>query len=112
MQYMFLITKLAQMNESERGKMYGAYAAYNEELKQAGVLRGLNWLREPDAATTLRPASGPATVHDGPFLTTKENLGGYYLIEVADLDEAMKWAQKCPGLYFGGVEIRPVIGTI
>ena len=115
MQYMILIygdpSKFATMTEAERGQMFGAYGAYNEALKNAGVLRGLNWLQGPDAATTLKPDAGGAAVHDGPFLASKESLGGYYVIEVADLDAALAWAKQCPGLQHGGLEIRPVLGV-
>lgn len=116
MQYMILIygdpAKFGAMTEAERGQMFAAYGAYNEALKNAGVLRGLNWLQGAEAATSLRPADAGASVHDGPFLVTKESLGGYYLIEVADLDAAVAWAKQCPGLAAGGLEIRPVLGAV
>lgn len=60
----------------------------------------------------MKPADGGAAIHDGPFSATKESLGGYYIIEVADLDAAIAWAKQCPGLAYGGVELRPVLGSV
>jgi hypothetical protein len=115
-QYMILIYgeegNMATMSDAERGAMYGAYGAYNAALEKAGILRGLNWLQGSAAATSLSMRDGEAVVHDGPFVQTKESLGGYYVIEVDDLDTAMAWAKQCPGAAYGGVEIRPVIGTV
>ncbi len=116
MQYMILIYgeegNLASMTDAERGAMYGAYGAYNAALEKAGILRGLNWLQGSATATSLSVRDGETTVHDGPFVQTKEALGGYYVIEVDDLDTAINWAKQCPGAAYGDVEIRPVIGTV
>jgi hypothetical protein len=82
--------------------------AYGEALKQAGVLRGSNRLRPSSAATTVRVANGKPQVVDGPYVESKEQIGGYYLIDVADLDAAIAWASRCPGAGHGTVEVRPV----
>ena len=87
-----------------------AYTAYTEALRKAGVLLGSNRLKDTDTATTVRLANGRTIVEDGPFAETKEQLGGYYLIEASDLDEALKWADKIPLLDGGKIEVRPVWG--
>ena len=88
-----------------------AYGAYTHALKQAGILRGSNRLRPADAATTVRLEAGKTKVLNGPFVETREQLGGYYLIEVPDLDTALSWAARCPGAGHGVVEVRPVWPT-
>jgi hypothetical protein len=72
------------------------------------VLRGSNRLRPSSAATTVRVANGKPQVVDGPYVESKEQIGGYYLIDVADLDAAISWASRCPGAGHGTVEVRPV----
>ena len=85
-----------------------AYQAYTEALTKAGVFKGANRLQESASATTVRVADGKSQVLDGPYVETKEQLGGYYLIEVPDLDAAISWAARCPGASHGTVEVRPV----
>jgi hypothetical protein len=85
-----------------------AYTAYTEALQKAAVLRSVNRLAPASAATTLRIENGKTQVLDGPFADTKEQLGGYYLIEVPDLDAALAWAARCPGAAHGVVEVRPL----
>ncbi len=82
--------------------------AYTEALKQAGALKGSNRLQPTATATTVRTVDGKQQVLDGPYADTKEQLGGYYLIEVADLDAALSWAARCPGSQHGTVEVRPI----
>jgi hypothetical protein len=82
--------------------------AFGEALKNAGVLRGNNRLRPSSDATTIRMADGKAQVLDGPYADTKEQVGGYYLIEVPDFDAAIMWAGRCPGASHGLIEVRPV----
>lgn len=85
-----------------------AYAAYTKALLDAGVMRGGEALQLPDVATTVTiDAKGAAVVHDGPFADTKEQLGGFFIIECESLDQAMKWAGECPAARTGKVEIRP-----
>lgn len=88
---------------------WGGWQAYTEALVTAGVMVGGNGLMPPSAGTTLRVRDGQRQVHDGPFADTKEQLGGYYVIEVADLDAALEWAARCPALPNGVVEVRPVL---
>jgi hypothetical protein len=85
-----------------------AYRAYTEALTKSGVLRGSNRLQPAATATTVRIADGKSHVLDGPYAETKEQLGGYYLIDVPDLDAAIAWAARCPGAGHGIVEVRPV----
>lgn len=85
-----------------------AYAAYTRALVEAGVLRGGEALDLPDVATTLvARRGGRPIIHDGPFADTKDQLGGFFVIEVADLDAALVWAERCPAAETGKVEIRP-----
>lgn len=85
-----------------------AYTAYTEALQKAGALKGSNRLQPSSAATTVRSADGKAQVLDGPYADSKEQLGGYYLIEAPDLDAAIAWANRCPTVGHGVVEVRPV----
>lgn len=88
-----------------------AHNAFAGELAQKGLLRGGSGLHSTGTATTLRESGGMRTIHDGPFAETREQLGGFYLIEAADLDEAIGWARKLPLSPLGGgsVEIRPCL---
>src|SRR5215813_12662297 len=85
-----------------------AYNAFTEALRKSGALAGSNRLRPTSTATTVRIADGKSQVLDGPYADTKEQLAGYYLIDVADLDAALAWAARCPGASHGIVEVRPV----
>lgn len=98
----------AAMSESERSQTFAAYMAYTEALDKAQVLRGSNRLRPSSSATTVRLRAGKTEVHNGPFAETREELGGYYLIDVPDLDVALTWAARCPAASHGAVEVRPV----
>ena len=114
MKYMFLIIgeedAWAQANEEERQETYARHGALAAELAAAGkVVEGYE-LAPSSAATQLRFAAGAAPeVIDGPFAESKEQLGGYYLFDCADLDEALAWAAKFPMDGGGVVEIRPVV---
>jgi len=85
-----------------------AYKAYTEALQKAGALKGSNRLQPTSTATTVRNENGKAQVLDGPYADSKEQLGGYYLIDVPDLDSALSWAARCPGASHGTIEVRPV----
>jgi hypothetical protein len=85
-----------------------AYKAYTEALQKSGALKGSNRLQPTSTATTVRNENGKAQVMDGPYADSKEQLGGYYLIEAADLDAAIAWANRCPGAGHGTIEVRPV----
>src|SRR5258706_3754676 len=97
-----------KMTKAEQEQGVAAYKGSSEALSKAGVLKGSNRLQPASAATTVRVANGKSQVLDGPFVETKEQLGGYYLIDVPDLDAALSWAARCPGASHGVVEVRPV----
>lgn len=115
MKYVILIHESAaewnQRNDPAQASAYwGAYTAYGQALAEAGILRGCAGLQPPATATTLRLKDGQRLIQDGPFADTKEQLGGFYSIDVADLDAALEWAARCPAMQFGGlVEVRPEI---
>ena len=86
-----------------------AYGAVTQEMQDNGVLVAGEGLYPTPTATTLRVREGDRQVTDGPFAETKEQLGGFYVLDVKDLDEAIEWAAKIPGAQVGSVEIRPVM---
>jgi hypothetical protein len=86
--------------------------AYTEAMKKAGVLLGNSGLRPTSEATTVRAPGGKQSVLNGPFAETKEQLGGYFLIEVPDLDAALSCAARCPAVEYGAIEVRPVWGVV
>jgi hypothetical protein len=112
MEYMLLIyTDNAQfeaMSPSQQSEGMAAYGAYSEALHKAGVVRASNRLRPAQSATTVRLKSGKTEVLNGPYAETREQLGGYFLIDVPDLDAALSWAARCPGASHGVVEVRPI----
>jgi hypothetical protein len=93
----------------EEGEIMQAYNAFTQEAVQADVMRGGEALHEAKTATSVRVRSGEVMVTDGPFAETKEEFGGFYLIEAENIDEAIKWAAKIPGATRGTVEVRPVV---
>lgn len=99
------------LSEKEQEEGVAAYFAYTQALAQAGALVGGNRLRPAQTATRVRVDDGKTQVLDGPYADSKEQLGGYYLIEAADLDAAIAWAARCPGAHHGTVEVRPVWPT-
>jgi hypothetical protein len=112
MQYLLMLyaneAGWSTMTPAEQKQGMAAYAAFTEALKQAGALAGSNRLQPTSAATTVRIVKGKSQVLDGPYVDSKEQLGGYYLIDVPDLDAAIAWAARCPGASHGVVEVRPV----
>ncbi len=98
----------SKMTKTEQEQGAAAYMAYGEALKKAGALAGSNRLQPTSAATTVRIANGKSQVLDGPYVDTKEQLGGYFLIDVPDLDSAISWAARCPAAGHGVVEVRPI----
>src|SRR5262249_49029279 len=86
----------ARLTKAEQQQGAAAYMAYAEALSKAGVLRGSARLQPTAAATTVRSANGKPQVLDGPYADSKEQLGGYFLIDVPDLDAALSWAARCP----------------
>jgi len=99
------------MPESEKQYWMGAYRAYTEALTEAGVLRGSNRLQPSQGSVRVKVQDGKSQVLDGPYADSKEQLGGYYLIEVADQDAALAWAARCPAASHGIVELRSVWPT-
>lgn len=97
-----------KMTPEQQQQGYAAYMSYTEALKAAGAHKGSNRLRPVSTATTVRTANGKPQVLDGPYIDSKEQLGGYYLIDAPDLDAAIAWAARCPGAGHGIVEVRPV----
>ncbi len=114
MQYMLMIYSKediwSTMPQAEQERGMAAYGAYTEALKSAGALLGANRLKPTNAASTVRVADGKTQVLDGPYAETKEQLGGYFMIDVPDLDAALSWAARCPGASHGIVEVRPIWG--
>ncbi len=86
-----------------------AWMAYMDAMRQAGVMRGGQRLTSPETATTLRLKAGTRQVQDGPFADTHEQLGGFVVIEVPDMEAALAWAARCPGAVDGAVEVRPLL---
>ena len=93
----------------EFDEMMAAFAATSETFKNDGVLVGGEGLQGIESATSLRIQSGKVETMDGPFAETREHLGGYYLVDVADLDTALKYAAMIPIAHFGTVEVRPLL---
>jgi hypothetical protein len=100
-------TAWPKMTKAEQEQGVAAYMAYTEALTKAGVMAGSNRLQPSSAATTVRMVDGKAQVLDGPYIDSKEQLGGYFVIDVADLDAAISWAARCPASSHGVVEVRP-----
>ncbi|HZS31055.1 MAG TPA: YciI family protein [Gaiellaceae bacterium] len=113
MQYLLLINDdeahWAEMPEDERNGIYAEYGRYTEALAASGALVGANQLQPSGTATVVHVEDGKTITTDGPFAETKEVLGGYYLIDVATLDEALEWAAKLPSARYGRIEVRPVV---
>src|SRR5215475_2134299 len=112
MQYLCLIYQdesiVQKLPKAEFEKIHGEYLAFYDELKESGRLLGNNGLQPTQTATTVRVRNGKVTTTDGPFAETKEQLGGYFLIESRDLNEAIQIAAKIPSARFGSIEVRPV----
>jgi hypothetical protein len=97
----------ARTDARRRDAYWGAYRAYTVALREAGVMVGGHGLQPPAVATTVRTRDGKRQVQDGPYAEAKEQLGGFYVIDVPDLDRALEWAARCPAAATGGVEVRP-----
>ena len=112
MKYMLLVygneAAMASAPKDAVTRMMAAYTAYSQAMVDAGVMVAGDRLRPSCAATTVRTTVGNTQVLDGPYAETKEQLGGYFLIEAPDLDAALSWAQRCPGAVDGVIEVRPV----
>ena len=113
MKYAFTIytdeTQRENATPEQMQQMSQAYFELTQEMEQKGVLVAGDGLYPTTTATTVRVRDGERNVTDGPFAETKEQLGGFYVLDVKDLDEAIEWAAKIPTAQFGSVEIRPVL---
>lgn len=113
MQYMLLVywneADHANDTKEQKAQTFAAYAAYSEAMRKAGVLVSASGLQGSATATIVRSSGGKATVLNGPYIESKEQLAGYYLFEAADLDAALAWAVRCPGAAMGTVEVRPLM---
>jgi hypothetical protein len=113
MQYMMLVywdeAKQAGATKEQKAETFAAYAAYTEALKKAGAFLAGSGLQDSSTATVVRAPDGKAKVLNGPYVESKEQLAGYYLIEAADLDGALAWAARNPGARHDTVEIRPLM---
>ena len=111
MKYLCLICAekvMEQMSEAEAEKHFADYAEFTADIRKSGHFIDCNRLMPPAAATTIRVRKGQVSMTDGPFVETKEQLGGYYLIEARDLNEAIQVAARIPGAWIGCVEVRPI----
>ncbi len=115
MEYLLMIysdeTRWPTMSKEQQQQGIAAYNAYTEALKKAAVYKGSNRLAPAASATTVHVANGKPKVLDGPYADSKEQLAGYYMIDVADLDAAISWASRGPGASHGTVEVRPLWTT-
>jgi hypothetical protein len=113
MKYLCLIydeeKKLSSMSKTEGDAMMGEYFAFTEDIKKSGHYLGGNALQPVHTATTVRVRNGKVSTTDGPFAETQEQLGGYYLIEAKDLNDAIQVAQKIPSSRIGSIEVRPIM---
>lgn len=111
MRYTFLLYSdpedLAKFSPDDWERATQAFGTYIGELKKASVFVDTDRLQPAQMATTVSLKNGSKTIHDGPFSVTKETLGGYFVVDVPDLDTAIAWAEKCPAAKTGKVEIRP-----
>jgi hypothetical protein len=113
MQYMLLIyeseASAAKRSALEQGKLTQEFMTFTQDIAKAGKLKGGDRLDRSSTATTVRVRNGKTTTTDGPFAETKEQLGGYYLVEASDLDEAIAIAGRIPSAQLGSIEVRPVM---
>ena len=99
---------MEQLSESEAEKHFDEYTQFTNDIRSSGHYIDCNRLQPPGAATTVRVRNGRVSTTDGPFAETKEQLGGYYVIEARDLNEAIHIASRIPGARIGCVEVRPI----
>lgn len=113
MEYILLIYSSEAENkerpEAESRQIFQEYQTFTQNLNKSGKNKGSNPLDQSTTATTVRVRNGKTSVTDGPFAETKEQLGGYYLVEAKDLDEAISIAAKIPGAKHGSIEVRPIM---
>jgi hypothetical protein len=112
MQYLLLIyseeKQFATLPQAELGKLMNEFNAFTKGIKDSGNFRAGDRLQQTSSATTVRVREGKTLLTHGPFAETREQLGGYYLVEAKDLDEATAIAAKIPGARLGSIEVRPI----
>ncbi len=112
MRYVLMIcadeTAIGQLSSEESATMLSEYGAFGEEMGRRGVLQGGERLRPTTDATTVRVRKGEVLTGDGPFAETKEQIGGYYVVDCKDLDEAIEVSSKIPAARLGTIEVRPI----
>jgi len=115
MQYLLLIytseAEAAKMSPADLSAMHEEYFKFTQEIRDSGNYIGGNPLKPTTTATTVRVRDAQRVVTDGPFAETKEQLGGYYLVEAKDLDQAISIAARIPGARRGSIEVRPIMPT-
>ena len=115
MQYLLLIYEnekaFGDLSEAEQGEVFGQYMDFSNRIRKSGNYVGGEALQPTSSATTVRVKNGKTLTTDGPFAETREQLGGFYLVEAKDLDEAIKLAAGIPGSGTGCVEVRPIMPT-
>src|SRR6201995_2862342 len=113
MQYLLLIyrneAELGHMTANDRKQMTGEYMTYTQSIIQSGHFKAGDGLQPSTTATTVRVRDGKVMTTDGPFAETREQLGGYYLVEAKDLDTAIELASRIPGAKSGSIEVRPIM---
>ena len=113
MEYLLLIydneADFGKMSEAELAAMFQDYGRFTQSIQQSGNHRAGHQLQPVATATTVRMRDGKRQVTDGPFAETREQLGGFYLIEAKDLDEALAIAERVPSARIGSIEVRPLV---
>ena len=112
-QYMLMVyeEEVDAADRAARERELPLFVGLHRSLREAGLLVGVKALRSPETATSVRVRGGEMEITDGPFAVTKEVLAGYYILECADLDEALKQAERIPAAGWGTIEVRPVAPT-
>lgn len=112
MKYLLLLNRvdddIPEASTPEGAALFAAYRQFNDDMKEAGVYRDCEPLHAQSATTTVRVRGGETLITDGPAAEIKEQLGGYTIVECADLDEALRWAARSPAAKDASVEVRPV----
>ena len=113
MKYMLLIhseeNAWSKLSEGDRGRMMAEFGEFTQQIKASGQYVGGSQLQPASTATSVRVRDGRRLVTDGPFAETREQLGGYYLVEVANLDDAIALAARVPSARIGTIELRPLV---
>lgn len=109
MQFLALIYAGEDQDDVDMETLMAQYQVFDDQAEAAGILLGGNALEAVSTATSVRVRGGQSELTDGPFAETKEQLGGYYLLECKNLDEALEWAAKIPSARYGTIEVRPVM---